>query len=264
MMIRKLMMRAAGCAMLAGTLLAPAMVSAAPTPPIAGGWSAGNTADPMVKAAADFAASQLPGNSAVKAIEGVNQQVVAGMNYRIDLLLTDGSRWQVVVYRRFSGEMQLSQSMKLSPVAETKTSLNAQGLVLTAPNGVVTRVKFGTDRKDVMAALAFRPEAGESTNSECGAGPIDFASWPDGLNLLFQSGTFQGWSLDERADSLRTTSGMRIGTTLAQLRKLGKVRIAKSTLGNEFTLAGVSGLVSSLRPTGKITNLWSGLDCSFR
>ena len=56
----------------------------------------------------------------------------------------------------------------------------------------------------------------------------------------------------------------RIGTTLARLRKLGKVRLEKSTLGNEFTLGGVSGLVSSQRPTGKVTNLWAGLDCSFR
>lgn len=264
MNIRTLFSRAALAAALGTATLAAAPIVAQPAPPIAGGWSAGKVADPTVKAAADFAASQLPGKASVKSIESVSQQVVAGMNYRIDLTLSDGSRWEVVVYRRFTGEMQLTQSMKLSPVAETRLGLNGQGLVLTDANGVVTRVKFGMSRQQTMAALASRPEPGESTNSECGAGPIDFASWPDGLNLLFQEGKFQGWSLDERADSLRLTNGVRIGTTLARLRKLGKVRLEKSTLGNEFTLGGVSGLVSSQRPTGKVTNLWAGLDCSFR
>lgn len=263
-MIRKFLMRAAVGAMLAGAALAPGAVAAADGPPIAGGWSNGNKTDPMVRAAADFAAGQLPGKAAVKAIEAVSQQVVAGINYRITLLLADGSRWEVVVYRRFSGEMHLTQSMKLSPVAETKLGLNGQGLVLTTPKGVVTRIKFGMPRDQVMAALNTRPEPGESTISECGAGPIDFASWPDGLNLLFQGGAFQGWALDQRADSLRLTNGVGIGTTVARLRKLGKLRIEASTLGNEFTLGGVSGLVSSRRNTGKVTNLWAGLDCSFR
>ncbi|HMT43891.1 MAG TPA: hypothetical protein PKA59_05020 [Chakrabartia sp.] len=262
-MIRTFISRAAMGVILAGAMT-PIWAAAEPARPVAGGWGAGQVSDPMVKAAAEFAAAQLPGKPNVKAIEGVSQQVVAGMNYRIDLALSDGSRWQVVVYRRFSGEMQLTQSLKLSPVAETRMTLNGQGLVLTAPGGGITRVKFGTPRPQVMAALSSRPEAGESTNSECGAGPIDFASWPDGLNLLFQGGTFQGWSLDERADSLRLSNGARIGTTVAQLRKLGKFRIEKSTLGHEFLLAGVSGLVSSPRPTGKVTALWSGLDCNFR
>ncbi len=250
--------------LLIATVAAPAVVSAEPMQSVAGGWNAGSVTDPNVKAAAEFAARQLPGQVAVAAIESVSQQVVAGMNYRMDLLMADGSRWQVVVYRRYNGEMQLIHSTKLSPVLEVKLQLNGEGLVLTAPSGTKTFVKFGTPRSQVMASLASRPEAGESTNSECGAGPVDFASWPDGLNLLFQDGNFQGWSLDERADTLKLSNGVGIGTNLSQLRKRGKVKFEASTLGNEFTLGGVSGLVSSRRPTGKVTALWAGLSCGFR
>lgn len=231
---------------------------------LAGGWNVGSATDPNVKAAADFAARQLPGQVGVTTIESVSQQVVAGMNYRLGLLLADGSRWEVVVYRRYDSAMQLTQSLKVSPVIEDKLNLNGEGLVLTAPGGAPIVVKFGTPREQVMAALASRPEAGESTNSECGAGPIDFASWPDGLNLLFQGGNFQGWSLDERADTLTLKNGVGIGTTLAQLRKHGKVTFEASTLGHEFTLDGVRGLVSSRRPAGKVTTLWAGVDCVFR
>ena len=234
------------------------------SPAIAGGWSAASNTDPAVRAAADFAASQLPGHPAVRGIAKASHQVVAGMNYRMELTLADGTVWDVTVYRHFSGSMQLSRSVKLSPLAEPKLTLERGGLRLTLPGGTSRLVAFGASHDAVMAALPFRPEPGESTNAECGAGPVLFASWPDGVNLLFQDGKFGGWSLDERANTIRTTGGVGIGTTLAQLRKKGRVALSRSTLGNEFVLGGISGLLDGRTPRAKVSALWTGLSCNFR
>jgi len=46
-------------------------------------------------------------------IESAQQQVVAGMNYRLALTLRDGSRWNVVVYRQLNGQLQLTSTDRL-------------------------------------------------------------------------------------------------------------------------------------------------------
>lgn len=248
-------------------VVAPSVADTAPAVggmPVPGGWSQGRTDDPQVKAAADFAVTQLPGGAKLSRIDAVSQQVVAGMNYRLDLSLSDGSRWQATIYRRFDGTMRLTQSMKLAPVAEPKLLLNGKGLLLTLPGQPARQIAFGTKRAAVMKALSFRPAAGESTNSECGAGPIDFASWPDGLNLLFQGGEFGGWSLDERADTLKADKGLMIGATRQSLEKSGHLKVEESSLGAEFETAGISGVLSNATPRGKVTALWAGLSCVFR
>lgn len=48
-------------------------------------------------------------------IEAISQQVVAGMNYRMDLVFTDGSRWRIQVYRNLSGERSLTSAEKIKP-----------------------------------------------------------------------------------------------------------------------------------------------------
>ena len=233
-------------------------------PQIAGGWSKGSPDDGAVQQAALFAAGQLPGKARLAKVQRVQQQVVAGMNYRIELTLSDGSLWEVTIYRHFSGAMQLTNSVRLSPVAEAKLALAGNGLTLAMPRGAAHTIAFGTRHDHVMRALRFRSEPGTSTNSECGAGPIQFASWPDGLNLLFQNGKFQGWSLDARADTLKTTHGLRIGATRLALQKLGRLRVSRTSLGTEFTMGGVSGVLSNPSPRGRVEALWAGLSCNFR
>jgi len=255
------------CVAAAGAAVAqthPATPPSAGGMSVPGGWNAGRKDDPAVKAAAGFAAGQLPGAPKVKSIDEVNQQVVAGMNYRLELTLSDASRWEVTVYRRFNGEMQMTNSMKLWPVDETTLSLNDHGMALIKSGKTLRQIAFGAKRADVMKALSFRSEPGESHNDDCGAGPTDFASWPDGLNLLFQGGEFGGWSLDERADTLKVNKTVAIGMTREQLQKVGKLEVSQTSLGVEFTIGEVSGVLSNASPRGKVTALWAGLSCVFR
>jgi hypothetical protein len=82
-------------------------------PTITGGWSQA-TIDEDAKSAAVFAVAALnrPG-AALKSLDAAQSQVVAGLNYRLDLTLTDGSRWQVVVYRNLQSAFSLTSSTPL-------------------------------------------------------------------------------------------------------------------------------------------------------
>jgi hypothetical protein len=62
-----------------------------------------------VGAAARFAVAQLPKpHGKLKTIVGAECQVVAGMNYRMLLVLSDGKRWRVQVWKKLDGTMQLT------------------------------------------------------------------------------------------------------------------------------------------------------------
>jgi uncharacterized protein involved in outer membrane biogenesis len=93
----------------------PSHVPPSPDPaaPIAGGWSqAGIDAD--VTSAATFAAQRLDRKGAkLLKVNAAEQQVVAGMNFKIDLTLTDKSSWRVTVFRNLDGVMELTSSAKL-------------------------------------------------------------------------------------------------------------------------------------------------------
>ena len=99
----------AGCSALPGY----GANSASDTPVMTGGWGPAKGAD--VDAAAAFALGQLNrGNATITTISDAKQQVVAGMNYSMKLSLSDGSQWQVVVYKRFDGMMELTSANALA------------------------------------------------------------------------------------------------------------------------------------------------------
>lgn len=241
---------------------APGGNAAAPT---VGGWSDVAADDPQLRDAAAFAARAIAGEGAsVVAIANGRRQVVAGMNYAMEISLSDGGRWRATVWRRLDGGMELTEAKLLeaaAPAAEPKLTVEPGGLALRDATGKVTTIAFDTAQDRVMTALAFRGPAGETRNEECGAGPTDFASWPDGLNLLFMQGRFVGWTLDERADTVAMGDGIAIGSSEAQLGKATRYTIEDSTLGREFlTEDGVSGIVDG----GKVSALWAGASCVFR
>ncbi|MEZ5477940.1 MAG: cystatin domain-containing protein [Thiolinea sp.] len=84
-----------------------------PTAPRPGGYGAADVNDPGVRAAADFAVSEIGGNTKLASIQEASRQVVAGMNYRMTLKLSDGSLYQVVVYRNLQGQYSLSTAKRL-------------------------------------------------------------------------------------------------------------------------------------------------------
>ncbi|GAO54864.1 cystatin domain-containing protein [Novosphingobium sp. MD-1] len=255
-----------------GALCAAALApAAAQVPPpgagIPGGWAPAGVNDPQVRQAADFAASQLPGGGTVRSVDSASQQVVAGMNYRIELTLADGSRWAVTVYRMLSGQMRLSESTRLAaaaPQVAASLRLARNGLQVRRAGAAPIVLSFGIPRARVLEALRFRPAPRTSTNGECGAGPVDFAQWQDGVSLLFQHDRFGGWVLSGRNTTIGTTDGIRIGTTLAELRKKRGFRLERTTLGHEFTVGAISGIVNGTGARARVTDLWAGLSCAFR
>ena len=79
-------------------------------PIMVGGYRAADVQDAGVRAAAGFAAQAIGGAGvSVRTIHQAQQQLVQGMNYKIDLTASNGQRWLVTVYRPLRGEMRVTQ-----------------------------------------------------------------------------------------------------------------------------------------------------------
>ncbi len=157
-------------------------------------------------------------------------------------------------------------------------SLDGEGLRLVDPRSGATRpLGFGVPEdqlKLVAEKLKGRAETGRA--EECGAGPLSYLRWDDGLTLYSLDGLFAGWSLDETgapaaapakgksAPKLTTISGIGIGSTRAQLLDVYDAKIEQTTLGTEFNAAGLSGILDGTGGKARVTNLWSGVNCVFR
>ena len=151
--------------------------------------------------------------------------------------------------------------------ADPVLSVAPEGLRLFDPaSGSARPLSFGLPAEQVLAAIeASRGPAERGTNEECGAGPMEFARWPDGLGLAFQDGVFVGWSLDDRAGGvLTTTSGIGPGSSRREIEEVYQVAVEETTLGTEFSVGEVSGLLDGPGPDARITNLWAGVACLFR
>jgi hypothetical protein len=59
-------------------------------------------------------------------------------------------------------------------------------------------------------------------------------------------------------------SGVRVGSTRAELEAAYAAEVAESTLGTEFNAGGLGGLLSGPGKDARITDLWAGINCFFR
>lgn len=153
-------------------------------------------------------------------------------------------------------------------------AISGDGLDLVDPvSGSTRHLPFGTGASTVVAAVArVRGAPRErSVNGECGAGPMEFVTWNDGLSLLLQQDSFRGWSLNARAPGgapatppLTTMSGIGLGSTRQALEAAYVSRVTETSLGTEFAAGDLSGLFESAAPRARITALWSGVACVFR
>ncbi len=150
--------------------------------------------------------------------------------------------------------------------AQPALAVEAEGLRLFDPaSGSARPIPFGTARAQTLAALAFRGSPGTGTNGECGAGPLAYASWPDGLILWFQNEVFAGWALDDRAaGAIGTAAGIGPGSTRADLDSATAATVEQSTLGTEFAAGELFGLLDGAGQGAEITNMWAGVSCNFR
>ncbi len=159
-----------------------------------------------------------------------------------------------------------TESKAVPANTDPKLAVEAEGLRLFNPQtGSARPIAFGTSREIVLDALKFRGAPGTGTNGECGAGPLQYANWPDGLGLFFQKGKFVGWTLDQRTDgAITTASSIGPGSTRTELEAAYTAKISQTTLGTEFSAGEIFGLIDGNAKTSKITNMWGGVSCNFR
>lgn len=145
-------------------------------------------------------------------------------------------------------------------------AIEAEGLRLfNRTSGAATPMPFGTAQDQVMTALAIYGQPKTGTNTECGAGPLDYASWPDGLTVYFQKAAFAGWALDERAMGKHNTAiGIGPGSTRRDLSDAYTAVFTKTSIGTEFAAGKLYGVLNSATPDARITNMWAGVSCVFR
>ncbi len=167
---------------------------------------------------------------------------------------------------------QTPRSPADGPAAATPAlAVEGEGLRLfDRQSGSARPLAFGLPRDTVISALAFRGEPGIGTNGECGAGPLDTASWPDGLTLYFQGGKFVGWAADRRGNdgtdvpAIITAANVGPGSTRAELESAYSAKVFESTLGTEFSAGDLFGVLDGTRPTSRITAMWAGASCNMR
>lgn len=145
-------------------------------------------------------------------------------------------------------------------------AIEGEGLRVFDAEGAAPALPFGTPQETVITAVnattgGAAPE--QSANEECGQGPVQFAQYANGLQLLFQEGEFKGWLLDEAG--LTTADGIGVGTSRADLNAARPVEIdPQSSLGIEFTAGDISGFLTAADGSGTVESLYAGDTCFFR
>jgi hypothetical protein len=86
--------------------LAHADIAPYPPRPIAGSWRAMSTHAPELKPVLDVALGAIPHRARLTGIFRAERQVVAGMNYRLVLVMANGEKWRVIVWQRADRTMR--------------------------------------------------------------------------------------------------------------------------------------------------------------
>lgn len=148
--------------------------------------------------------------------------------------------------------------------ASAVLGVDSEGLRFFDPaSGASRALPFGTPRAATLEALSARPTPETSELSDCSAGPLVVAAWPDGLGLVFQDEKLAGWSLD-KSGGPSTASGIAPGSTRAELDAAYKAEVFESTIGTEFIAGELFGLLDGKGRGARITFLWGGISCLMR
>lgn len=145
-------------------------------------------------------------------------------------------------------------------------AVDGQGMRLFDPKTKARGAdRFWTVKIDVLALLVrLRGSADSRPTEDCDG--LDYANWPDGLNLVFEKDHFAGWGLDRRAaDVFASARASGPGSTRDQLHTVHPdVHVENSTLGVEFQTAGFAGVLDRPKKSAKITDMWAGTVCIAR
>lgn len=154
-----------------------------------------------------------------------------------------------------------------APGATARLAVDAEGLRwFLQPSGSARPIPFGRSESEVVSALErLNGSAVKGTNQDCGAGPVQVASWADGMSLLFQDGRFVGWGLGRRADGqIGTAAGIGPGSTRAELDAAYSTTVSQTSLGSEFSAGGLHGILDGTSSGARITDMWAGVNCVAR
>ncbi|WP_420455715.1 hypothetical protein [Rubrivirga sp.] len=154
------------------------------------------------------------------------------------------------------------------PSGEAALALDPDGFRVVSASGSTSPLAFGIPFEDAVAALSrLRGEpASRAVSPECGAGPLDTASWDDGLTVYGQDDEFAGWALSGRSgpSTWTTMAGAGIGSTRVDLDSAYDLDVQETTLGTEFSAGGLHGILSGPETDATVTHLWAGVPCTFR
>jgi hypothetical protein len=111
-----------------------------------------------------------------------------------------------------------------------------------------------------VSAFFGQPPGNVATLSDCGEGQLEMAGWDNGFTTYSQDGKFTGWaSVDQR-----TAEGIGFGSSRAALDAAYHPEVSESSLGWEFYVNGLSGILESDAPDAAISEFWSGMTCAMR
>ena len=154
-------------------------------------------------------------------------------------------------------------------------SANAIQLV-NQGTGSTREIAFGMPLKQLVEIVEKVLESKPTiiVNRECGAGPLKFATWDNGLTLLFKEKKkdewlFAGWAANKSKNNqskLTTMANVGIGTSKKETESAYVINVTKTSLGYEFSTKSndLFGIFDGPNENAKITNLWSGVSCNFR
>ncbi len=173
----------------------------------------------------------------------------------------------------------LQDTLAPTPNNKLKLALASNALQLVdAVTGSTREITFGMPF-DQLVKIVSRILEGEPTsvgvNTECGAGPLKMATWPNGLTLVFKEKKkgnaewlFAGWFAGNptgKGGKPITMAGVGVGSTLEELENAYVTTVTKTTLGQEFSIkSGFYGLLSGTGKRATIDVMWSGASCNFR
>lgn len=149
--------------------------------------------------------------------------------------------------------------------AEWLLALDGEGLrIFNSNTGASRLIAFGDDAKlsmDTLGRVLGESPPAPVNNEEC---QIAFARWSNGLTVWSSGPRFVGWSVTPGSSTLATASGLKIGSSRADLESAYDAKVAETSLGTEFIAGTLAGLLDSPRPDAKVSNLWAGETCIAR
>ena len=153
------------------------------------------------------------------------------------------------------------------PAADPRLAVEGEGLRwFLQPSGSARPIPFGRPESEVLASLEeVRGPAKRGTNQDCSAGPVQVATWSDGLSVIFQDDRFVGWGLGRRASGdVATAAGIGPGSARAELDAAYSATVSQTSLGSEFSAGALHGVLDGASAGARITDMWAGVNCVAR